>query len=99
MTRLMPNSPRVASQLPPGPRWPRSVQTLAWWTRAIPFFERCRARYGSRFTLRLIANVPMVNVTDPDEVRQVFTAPPDVPHPGEGTGILEGARCVQRATR
>jgi cytochrome P450 len=89
MMRLMRKRPTAASELPPGPQWPRVVQTLAWWTRAIPLFERCRARYGSRFTLRLIANVPMVNITDPDEVREVFTAPPDVLHPGEGAGILE----------
>ena len=43
------------STLPAGPRWPRAVQTLAWWTRPLPFFERCRARYGPRFTVRLLA--------------------------------------------
>ena len=75
--------------LPPGPRWPRLAQTLAWWARPIPFFERCRSRFGSRFTLRLIVNVPVVNVTDPDEVREVFTAAPDVLHPGEGARVLE----------
>jgi hypothetical protein len=89
MTRVIPRRPWPASVLPPGPPWPRAVQTLAWWTRAIPLFERCRARYGPRFTLRLIANVPIVNLTDPDEIREVFTAPPDVLHPGEGTAILE----------
>ena len=40
--------------LPPGPRLPRTLQTLGWWTRTIPFLERCRARYGKRFTLRLL---------------------------------------------
>jgi cytochrome P450 len=89
MMRFTHKQPAVASELPPGPRWPAVVQTLAWWTRAIPLFEGCRARYGSRFTLRLIANVPMVNITDPDEVREVFTAPADVLHPGEGAGVLE----------
>jgi cytochrome P450 len=89
MMRFTQKQPAVASELPPGPRWPTVVQTLAWWTRAIPLFEGCRARYGSRFTLRLIANVPMVNITDPDEVREVFRAPADVLHPGEGAGVLE----------
>ena len=28
-------------------------------------------------------------LSDPDEVRQVFTAPPEVLHPGEGARILE----------
>ena len=76
-------------QLPPGPKAPRSVQTLAWWTRTIPLFERCRARYGKRFTLRLLQTPPFVHLSDPAEVKEVFTAPPDVLHPGEGARILE----------
>jgi cytochrome P450 len=76
-------------QLPPGPKAPRSVQTLAWWTRSIPLFERCRARYGKRFTLRLLQTPPFVHLSDPAEVKEVFTAPPEVLHPGEGARILE----------
>src|SRR6185503_9098917 len=68
---------------------PRSVQTLAWWTRTIPLFERCRARYGKRFTLRLLQTPPSVHLSDPAEIKEVFTAPPEVLHPGEGARILE----------
>ena len=67
-------------------RW---FQTINWQTRPIAFFERCRARYGKRFTIRLLATPPFVIVTDPDEIKEVFTAPPDVLHPGEGARILE----------
>jgi cytochrome P450 len=74
---------------PPGPRWPAIVQTMAWWTRPLPFFERCRDRYGSRFTIALLATPPFVHITDPGEIREVFTAPPEVLHPGEGARILE----------
>jgi len=77
------------SQLPPGPRWPKAVQTLAWWSRSLPFYERCRATYGPRFTMRVIGTPPFVHITDPDEIRQLFTAPPEVLHPGEGAKILE----------
>jgi cytochrome P450 len=77
------------AQLPPGPRSPRSVQTLAWWTRTVPLFERCRARYGKRFTLRLLQTPPFVHLSDPAEVKEMFTAPPDVLHPGEGARILQ----------
>jgi cytochrome P450 len=80
--------PPVA-HLPPGPRSPSVVQTLAWWTRSIPYFERCRARYGKRFTLRLLSTPPSVHLSDPDEIKEVFTAPADVLHPGEGARILE----------
>jgi len=76
-------------QLPPGPGLPRTIQTLGWWTRPTAFLERSRARFGRRFTVRLLATPPFVMLSDPDEVKQVFTAPPDVLHPGEGAGILE----------
>ena len=75
----------MAHRLPPGPRLPQAVQTLGFWTRAMPWFERCRARYGKRFTIRLLSTPPFVHLSDPDEVKQVFTASPEVLHPGEGT--------------
>jgi cytochrome P450 len=55
----------------------------------VPFVERCRARYGKRFTLRLLQTPPWVHLTDPDELKELFTAPPDVLHPGEGASVLE----------
>src|SRR6202163_2848478 len=32
---------------------------------------------------------PFVVLSDPQEIKEVFTAPPDVLHPGEGARILE----------
>jgi cytochrome P450 len=75
--------------LPPGPRLPKTLQTVGWWTRSGPFLQRCRARYGKRFTIRLLSTPPFVHLSDPDEVKEVFTAPPEVLHPGEGAAILE----------
>jgi cytochrome P450 len=77
------------AKLPPGPRAPRAVQTFAWWTRSVPLFERCRARYGKRFTLRLLQSPPFVHLSEPADVKEVFRAPPDVLHPGEGARLLE----------
>jgi cytochrome P450 len=79
----------LRQQLPPGPRAPAPVQGLGWWSRPIAFVERCRARYGRRFTIRLPGAPPFVMLSDPDDVREVFTAAPDVLHPGEGARILE----------
>jgi cytochrome P450 len=76
-------------RLPPGPRQPPAMQTLGWWSRSIPFMERCRARYGKRFTIRLLSTPPFVMLSDPGEVKELFTAPPEVLHPGEGARILE----------
>ena len=75
--------------LPPGPPAPSLLQTLAWWNRPLAFLERSRARHGRRFTIRLLGIPPFVMITDPAEIKEVFTAPPDVLHPGEGARILE----------
>jgi cytochrome P450 len=79
----------MRSDLPPGPSAPAAVQSLGWWVRPTAFLERCRARYGRRFTVRLLASPPFVMLTDPAELRELFTAPPEVLHPGEGARILE----------
>jgi hypothetical protein len=68
---------------------PAVLQTIGWWSRPTAFLERCRARYGPRFTIRLLAQSPFVVLADPDEIKTVFQAPPDVLHPGEGAHILE----------
>jgi cytochrome P450 len=65
------------------------MQMVGFWTRPLAFLERCRARYGKRFTIRLPFTPPFVMLTDPDEVKQVFTSPPDVLRPGQGARVLE----------
>ncbi|HZO60920.1 MAG TPA: cytochrome P450 [Solirubrobacterales bacterium] len=65
------------------------MQTIGWWARPISFLERCRAEYGNRFTIRLLATPPFVMIADPAQVKEIFTADPQVLHPGEGARILE----------
>jgi cytochrome P450 len=80
---------QLRRQLPPGPRQPAVWQTIGTWTRATGQLERCRRRYGRRFTLRVLGNPISVILSDPEEIKQVLTAPPDVLHPGEGARILK----------
>ena len=70
--------------LPPGPAMPTVMQTVAWWSRPIPFLERCRARYGKTFTMRLLGHDPFVMISDPADLSRSSPRPPDVLHPGEG---------------
>jgi len=79
----------MRADLPPGPALPALVQGIGFWTRPLPFLERARARYGKRFTIRLPLTPPFVYLSDPAEVKQVFTAPPDLLHPGQGARVLE----------
>jgi cytochrome P450 len=80
---------KEASELPAGPRAPSIVQLAATWTRPVGSLERLRRRYGNRFTVRLPFQPPAVMIGDPDAIKQIFAAPPDVLHPGEGARILE----------
>jgi cytochrome P450 len=84
-------SDRSAMQpsLPPGPSFPSPIQGVGIWSRPYSFLERCRARYGKRFTIRFPFSPPFVLISEPDQVKEVFTAPPDVLHPGEGSRVLE----------
>jgi cytochrome P450 len=60
--------------LPPGPRLPRALQAVGWTQRPLPFLERCRRRYGNTFTLRILHWGDWVLLSDPDDVKAVFTA-------------------------
>jgi cytochrome P450 len=68
---------------------PAAIQFIGLWTRPLASLERCRARYGKRFTVRFPLAPPFVILSDPDEIKEVFRAPPDVLHPGEGARVLE----------
>ena len=79
----------MRATLPPGPRVPVTFQTIGWWIRPTAYVQRLRDRYGSRFTLRLLGQPTFVTLSDPEDLRVLFAAPPDVLHPGEGARLLE----------
>ncbi len=61
------------SKLPPGPRLPRLLQLSKWVFEPIPFVKACADRYGDPFTMRLFGVPPMVFVTEPSTIKQIFT--------------------------
>src|SRR4051794_22957568 len=75
--------------LPQGSRAPSAIQTMGWWTRPTAYGRRLRARHGKRFTMKLVGQPTVVVISDPDDIREMFMAPPDVLHPGEGARLLE----------
>lgn len=64
--------------LPPGLRWPASLQTMAMLFASRPFNGLCERRFDGIMTSRLVSLGEMVVVWDPDLIRQVFTGDPDV---------------------
>jgi cytochrome P450 family 135 len=59
--------------LPPGPRTPRLLQSARWAREPLPLLEECRARYGDTFTLRLRHLGTWVVLSDPEDVKRVFS--------------------------
>ncbi|WP_093118040.1 cytochrome P450 [Thermoleophilum album] len=75
-------------QLPPGPRTPATGQFLEWVMRPWAVLDRCFARYGDVFTLRLARVGTFVVVSDPALIESVFRGDPRVFHAGEGNRVL-----------
>jgi hypothetical protein len=79
----------VRGELPPGSRLPQAAQTFAIWKSPFAYLERCRLRYGSRFTINMTSHPPLVFLSDPDEIKAMLAAPADVLHPGAGADTIE----------
>jgi cytochrome P450 len=75
--------------LPPGPSTPAAIQLIATWKRPGGSLEKLRRRYGKRISVQLPFQPPFVILSDPGDIKELFMAPPDVLHPGEGAGVLE----------
>ncbi len=66
-------------RLPRGPRMPPVVQTLVWALAPTWLMDRCAERIGEAFTITFApSGLQLVMVSDPQAVKAVFTAPPDV---------------------
>jgi cytochrome P450 len=77
---------------PAGPLWPAVLQMVAFGLRPRWFLDHCARRYGDRFTVRFPAlpgfGGPMVFVSDPDAVREIFAGEPGRFLGGERLGFL-----------
>src|SRR3954468_3861937 len=94
--------------LPPGPTTPPVVQVARWIARPTDFMNKTRREYGDVFTLRFASVGPIIFVSDPALIKQIFTASPDVLRAGEanwplipvlgtrGTLLLDGQEHLKR---
>lgn len=81
-------SARKDFELPPSAPLPHTLQTLACRLFPLAYFEHCRARYGHRFTVQPVDMPPLVFLSDPQEIRAVFTAPANTLHAGAGGAVV-----------
>lgn len=72
----------------PGPRMPPPLQGVRFLLSEHRMLERYRRRYGELFAVRVWPFDPLVVVSDPAEVRRIFTADPGLVHAGEGNTVL-----------
>jgi cytochrome P450 family 135 len=70
---------QARATLPPGPRTPALLQTLAWAVAPTWVMDECAKRLGESFTLTFWpSGMKLVMVSGPEAVKTVFTAPGDV---------------------
>src|SRR5947209_2015799 len=75
-------------KLPPGPRIPRFLQTIAFILAGPRFLEACRRRYGGAVTLGTLFDDKFVMLFDPALVKELFQGPHDQLHAGEANALL-----------
>lgn len=91
--RMTPDGARRATRarsddLPPGPRAPGLLQTLALIRFRHRFVPAMRRRYGDTFTLTIHPEQQVVFFHHPEHVREIFAGDPEVFHAGKGNAIL-----------
>ncbi len=79
----------AARDLPPGPRWPTLLQSIALVRFRHQFVPAMHRRFGDVFTVRVMPKgQPLVLFTRPEHAREIFAGDPEVFHAGKGNAIL-----------
>ena len=76
-------------KLPPGPQTPPFLQLSQWIARPLELMETCAQRYGDTFSLRLGRLEPLVFLSNPQAIQEIFTAQPEQFEVGRGNKILQ----------
>jgi cytochrome P450 len=78
----------TATNLPPGPRIPRILQTVAFLAFGPRFLDACRRRYGGAVTLGTVFDSKFVMLFDPALVKELFQGSGEQLHAGEANALL-----------
>ena len=78
-----------ARDLPPGPRWPALIQSIALMRFRHQYIPWLHKRYGDVFTIRTVPKAaPLVLFTQPEHAKEIFAGDPEIFHAGKGNAIL-----------
>ena len=78
----------ATAPLPPGPTFPRWLQTLGFMVGGVRYLEWCRRRYGDVITMGTLFDRRFVMVFDPSAVKELFQGSHDRLHAGEANALL-----------
>ncbi len=76
-------------RLPDGPQTPPFLQLLHWISNPLGFLESCSQRYGDPFSAHLGPLDPIIFISDPGAIREIFTTDSEQFDAGKGNGILQ----------
>ena len=79
----------IPSSAVPGPTLGQREQLVRYVTQRTQFLNECKAQFGRRFKLGMLPGVDFFVITDPDDLREIFTAPRTSLHCGNSNGALE----------
>ncbi len=82
------STPIAEPSLPPGPRWPRLLQTALWATQPGWLARHCQRRFGDVFTLRPLGIGDVVTIARPQTIKEIFGGDRDVFHAGEANAVM-----------
>ncbi|MEM8720131.1 MAG: cytochrome P450 [Cyanobacteria bacterium P01_G01_bin.39] len=62
------------NQLPHGDQAPAPLQLFKWIAQPFAYLEECSQKYGDIFTMRLFGFPPLVFISNPQGIKQIFSA-------------------------
>ncbi|MBW1599887.1 cytochrome P450 [Streptomyces sp. JJ38] len=73
----------------PGPQMPVPMQLYKYRTLRTDWLMQLRQQYGHRFRLNIRPKMNIYVLSDPEDVKQMFLAPRDKLHTGNGSAVLQ----------
>jgi cytochrome P450 family 135 len=87
-TPATPATTASPARLPPGPAFPRWLQTLGFMAGGVRYLDWCRRRYGDIVTMGTLFDQRFVMLFSPSAVKEVFQGSGDQLHAGEANALL-----------
>lgn len=82
-------APRADAPLPPSLPIPKLAQSAGWIFRPIELLRACQRRFGDIFTLTFAGVPPIIAISEPAVVKEIFTGDPAIFNAARGNFILK----------